>query len=281
MNSQDYANNASDIFVLPEAVVKIKQLIDDDAAPMEEIAQVINFDPAIMTQILKISNSALYKFPSQITTVSKAIRVIGTNAVYDLVLAYGVANAFKGVANNVVDLDLFWERAVSCSLLAKFFAEELSLDEPEKFFVCGLLHNLGELVVVRLTPEVAKACSKLSEENDPLSLQLAHLGFSYAEVGGNLLRLWGLPADIYQPIFKQHAAESKAETVAEKVIQLSVALALNNVHSDLYAPYDNIPAELYESLGLDTVSLDNALDFTNLQLMSAMALFTPSSFLLY
>ena len=96
MNAQDYASNASDIFVLPEAVVKIKQLIDDDAAPMEEIAQVINFDPAIMTRILKISNSALYKFPSQITTVSKAIRVIGTNAVYDLVLAYGVANAFKG-----------------------------------------------------------------------------------------------------------------------------------------------------------------------------------------
>jgi HD-like signal output (HDOD) protein len=281
MNAQDYANNACDIFVLPEAVVKIKQLIDDDAASMEEIAQVINYDPAIMTQILKISNSALYKFPSKITTVSKAIQVIGTNAVYDLVLAYGVANAFKDMPTNIVDLDRFWEQAISCSLLAKFLAEELSIKEPEKFFVCGLLHNLGELVVVRINPQVSEQCTEVSEENSPLSLQLKHLGFSYAEVGGRLLRLWGLPEGIYKPIFKQHASVYKAETIEEQIVQLSVALALNNVYKDVYAKHDNISPQLYEPLGLDLESLDNALDFTNLQLMSAIALFSPSSFALY
>lgn len=281
MDSQDYANNANDIFVLPEAVVKIKQLIDDDAAQMQDIAQVINYDPAIMTQILKISNSALYKFPNKITTVSKAIQVIGTNAVYDLVLAYGVANAFKGIPTSIVDLDRFWEQAVSCSLLAKFFAEELSIKEPEKFFVCGLLHNLGELVVVRLNPQAAEQCSAVSEENDPLSLQVSHLGFSYAEVGAKLLRLWGLPKDIYQPIFKQHVSKYKAEAIEEQIVQLSVALALNNVYKDIYGKYDNISAYMYESLGLDVENLDNALDFTNLQLISAMALFSPSSFSIY
>lgn len=281
MTAQDYANNASDIFVLPEAVVKIKQLIDDDAAPMEDIAQVINYDPAVMTQILKISNSALYKFPNKITTVTKAIQVIGTNAVYDLVLAYGVANAFKDIPTNVVDLDRFWERAVSCSLLAKFLAEELGVKEPEKLFVCGLLHNLGELVVVRLNPQLAEQCSAISAENTPLSLQSRHLGFSYAEVGGKLLRLWGLPKDIYQPIFKQHASQYKTETIEEQIIQLSVALALNNVHKDVFVLYDNITPQMYEPLGFDLENLDNALDFTNLQLMSAMALFSPSSFALY
>ena len=281
MDSQDYANNANDIFVLPEAVVKIKQLIDDDAAQMQDIAQVINYDPAIMTQILKISNSALYKFPNKITTVSKAIQVIGTNAVYDLVLTYGVANAFKDIPTNIVDLDRFWEQAVSCSLLAKFFAEELSIKEPEKFFVCGLLHNLGELVVVRLNPQAAEQCSEVSEENDPLSLQLGNLGFSYAEIGAKLLRLWGLPKDIYQPIYKQHSSKYKAETIEEQIVQLSVALALNNVYKDVYAKHDNISAQMYESLGLDLESLNNALDFTNLQLFSAMALFSPSSFSIY
>ena len=105
MNVRDYALNAGDVFVLPEAVMMIKQLIDDDATSVNEIADVINYDPAIMSQVLKISNSALYKFPSTITTVSKSIQVIGTRSIYDLVLAYGVANAVKSVALDIIDLE--------------------------------------------------------------------------------------------------------------------------------------------------------------------------------
>ena len=51
MNVRDYAVNAGDIFVLPEAVIKIKQLIDDDATSVDDIAYVINYDSVIMSQI--------------------------------------------------------------------------------------------------------------------------------------------------------------------------------------------------------------------------------------
>ncbi len=131
MNVQDYALNAGDVFVLPEAVMKIKQLIDDDATSVNDIADVINYDPAIMSQVLKISNSALYEFPSTITTVSKSIQVIGTQAIYALVIAYGVANAFKDINPDVINLEKFWEQGVNCALLCKYFAEEIGLNEPE------------------------------------------------------------------------------------------------------------------------------------------------------
>jgi HD-like signal output (HDOD) protein len=87
MNVQDYASNAGDAFELPEAVIKIKQLIGDDAIS----ADVINYDPDIMLQALKVSDSAQYSFSSTITTVAKSIQVIGTRSIYDLVLAYAVA----------------------------------------------------------------------------------------------------------------------------------------------------------------------------------------------
>jgi HD-like signal output (HDOD) protein len=159
MNAQDYAVNAGDIFVLPEVAIKVKKLIDDDATSMDDIAALINYDPAIMSQVLKISNSALYKFPNTITTVTKAIKVIGTRSIYDLVLAYGVSNAFKRLTPDIVDLDKFWEQGVSCALLCKYLAEEVGLIEPEKLFVCGLLHNIGELVLVQLNPEAANKWS--------------------------------------------------------------------------------------------------------------------------
>jgi HD-like signal output (HDOD) protein len=278
MNAQDYACKAESVFVLPDAVTKIKELIDDDATSMQEIADVINYDPAIMSRVLQISNSALYKFPSKITTVSKALQVIGTVSVYDLVLAYGVSNAFKEIDTDVIDLDRFWEQSVSCALLAKYFAEELSFKEPERLFVCGLLHNIGELVVGQLSPELVKKCESASDDHTHVQLQMKYLGFNYAEVGAKLLRLWGIPAAISGPIDRQHASLSDAESSDDKVLQLSYILALNNVNKGYNEPPTSIPAEVYESLGIKSECLEDAVDFTNLQLVGALALFNPATF---
>jgi HD-like signal output (HDOD) protein len=281
MNVRDYAVNAGDVFVLPEAVIKVKQLIDDDATSMDDIAEVINYDPAIMSQVLKISNSALYKFPNTITTVTKSIQVIGTRSIYDLVLAYGVANAFKDIAPDVVDLEKFWEQGVSCALLCKYLAEEVGLKESEKLFVCGLLHNLGELVMVQLNPDEAQKCAAISSENTPLMLQKKHLGFAYSELSYELLKLWGIPSDISQVVAQTHVSENAAQNTEEKIIQLAYLLALNNVNSELYSIHANITEDMYLGLGIDLDCVNNALDFSNLQLMSALALFSPSSFAMF
>lgn len=281
MNAQEYAVNAGDVLVLPEAVIKVKQLIDDDATSTDDIADVINYDPAIMSQVLKISNSALYKFPNTITTVSKSIQVIGTRSIYDLVLAYGVANAFKNIDPDVVDLDKFWEQGVNCALLCKYLAEEVGLKEPEKLFVCGLLHNLGELVLVQLNPDEAHNCAAISSHDTPLMLQKKHLGFSYVDISAELLQLWGIPSDISDIVSKTHVSEHTAKSKEEKIIQLAYLLALNNVHGELYSRHEGITEDMYESLGIDIESLNNALDFSNLQLMSALALFSPSSFAMF
>ncbi|WP_133470648.1 HDOD domain-containing protein [Paraglaciecola marina] len=280
MDLQDYVDNAGDIFVLPEAVIKIKQLIDDDAASLDDIAEVINYDPAIMTQVLKISNSALYKFPNTITTVSKAIQVIGTHSIYDLVLAYGVASAFKDIATDVIDLDKYWEESVFCGLLCKYLADELGLKEPEKLFVCGLLHNLGELVMVQLNPESAKKCMDISSKR-PLQQQKQHLGFSYVDISSRLLELWGIPSDIVRIVESTHGAQQEPMTQEQQVIQLGYLLALNNINNEHFSRFDGVTPEMYGVLNLDKESIDNAVDFSNLQLMSALALFSPSSFALF
>ncbi|MEO9945109.1 MAG: HDOD domain-containing protein [Paraglaciecola sp.] len=280
MDLQDYVDNAGDIFVLPEAVIKIKQLIDDDAASLDDIAEVINYDPAIMTQVLKISNSALYKFPNTITTVSKAIQVIGTHSIYDLVLAYGVASAFKDIATDVIDLDKYWEESVFCGLLCKYLADELGLKEPEKLFVCGLLHNLGELVMVQLNPENAKKCMDISSKR-PLQQQKQHLGFSYVDISSRLLELWGIPSDIVCIVASTHGGQQEPMTLEQQVIQLGYLLAINNINNEHFSRFDGITPEMYGVLNLDKESIDNAVDFSNLQLMSALALFSPSSFALF
>lgn len=220
-NAKDYAIHAGDVFVLPEAVTKIKSFIDDDKACVGEIAHLINYDPAIMSQVLKIANSAMYKFPNSISNVTKAIQVIGTRSVYDLVIAYGIANAFDIIDNDVVNLQTFWEQSAGLGLLAKYFAEEQGIKEPERLFMCGLLHNIGELVVVKFNPDVAKKCSAINPSESPLTLQLKYLGFSYADISVELLKLWGLPQVIYQPISCIHSHLHDAQSTVGQILKLS------------------------------------------------------------
>ena len=82
--------------------------------------------------------------------------------------------------------------------MCKYFAKELGLKEPEKLFVCGLLHNLGELILVQLNPEVANKCASVSSESTPLMLQKKHLSFSYVDISSELFKLWGIPKKFHK-----------------------------------------------------------------------------------
>jgi HD-like signal output (HDOD) protein len=135
--------------------------------------------------------------------------------------------------------------------------------------------------VVKLHPEKAIKCASISSENTPLMLQKKHIGFSYSDISSELLKLWGIPTDIAQIVEKTHVSELKAQTKEERIIQLAYLLALYNVNSDYYSIHADLSEEMYECLGLDIESVNNALDFSNLQLMSALALFSPSAFVIF
>lgn len=276
MNVSEYANQAGNIFVLPDTVVQIKELIDGNEASISDVADVISFDPALTVQLLKIANSALYNFPNTIDSVSKAIQVIGTRSVYDLVIAYGAANAFQRVDSQDIDLDLYWEQSINCALLAKYFADILSVPGAERLFVSGLLHNVGELVVYQLTPEVAIKCAKFSNKESPAAVQYKNLGFTYADISAALLQLWSIPEVIYAPIANLHNPDLPGnDAKEERILQLSYKLALENVYRDVYNGDSQLDPDYYQDLKLSLTDVRNALDYTNLQAMGVLAMFNP------
>lgn len=279
-NAVDIAKKVKDLFVLPDSVTRLKACLDDSAASMDDVGQIISLDPALTAQILKVANSALYKFRNEITTLTKALQVIGTRAAYDLALAYGVSQAFKDVEAKVIDLDRFWEQSVSAGLLAKFIGEQKKHREPERLFLAGLLHNIGELVIASQAPKVAQRCTAFNTRVTPAELQQAICGFSYAELSAELIKEWGIPQAIYAPIFTLHSTEASTD-LDVRILRLAYVLALDNAHHDVYPSYDNLVPHLHEDLGLSHEDLEDALDITNLQCLSVLSLFNPSGFMLY
>ena len=134
---------------------------------------------------------------------------------------------------------------------------------------------------MQIEPDTAAKCSSFTAQNCPVTLQTEHLGVTYAEISAELLKLWGIPSEIYGPIAHQHASLHEAQSHEEKILQLAANLALNNVYGEIYSRLDNIEPEQYEELNLDEEALEAGLDFTNMQLISTLAIFSPSTFSIY
>ncbi|RDV27472.1 HDOD domain-containing protein [Alteromonas aestuariivivens] len=281
MNVNELAANASELFVLPEAVTRIKECMDDHSASIDDIADIIAHDPGLTAQLLKVANSALYRFPNKVETISKALQVIGTRAAYDLALAYGVSHAFNDISAKVIDLDKYWEQSVSCGLLSKYLAEQKGQRESERYFVSGLLHNVGELVMVASHPEQARRCAAYNKQVTPSELQRAILGFTYAELSARLLMHWQIPQSIYRPVGRLHDVADSEQDTDTDILKLAYVLALDNVNADIYPSYHNLKEAYHESLNFSREDLEDALDITNLQCVSVISLFNPNSFMLY
>ena len=127
MNSREYALQANGSFALPDACLKIKALMEDESSGISDFADVISVDPSMTSRLLQIANSAIYSFPGEISTISRAITIIGTQAIYNMMLVDVTASAFKHFANQAIDLKRFWRMSIYCGLVTKNLAIKAGL----------------------------------------------------------------------------------------------------------------------------------------------------------
>jgi HD-like signal output (HDOD) protein len=275
MNAREYAEQANDIFVLSDSFVRIKELLDDDKATIDDIGDVILLDPALTAAILKLSNSSFFNYPGKIDTISKAMLVLGITEVYNLVIAYFTTKAFSKLVADADFLETFWRRTIDCALLVKYLGTFTHIKKVERLFVLGLLHNLGELVIQQLTPEKIPACQSNSIAKLPWQKQQQVLGFTFADCSAELLRFWRLPYCLIEPIgsqdqsdFEYLSDESKLLYIAKRVMLANDLFSANSIEQLLT---DTQLAELNLSFDI----LKSAKSFIDTERNSISAMLKP------
>lgn len=275
MNAQEYAIQANGSFALPDACFKVKSLMEEENSTIEDFANVIMVDPSMTSRLLQIANSAIYSFRGEISTISRAITIIGTQAIYNMMLVDVAASAFKHFSNQAIDLKRFWRMSVFCGLAAKNLGIQAGIRDIERLFVAGLLQNFGELLVAKITPEVAQQCEKYSNEQLPWAIQQRELGFTYTEISASLLKIWQIPEKIILPIRHFNEAQSIQINKDVKVLYLASRLALVDSHPEEFAYDDTVDESLCKSLNITTDELNEASEFATkeaeniLQIMNA------------
>ncbi|MFO7603176.1 MAG: HDOD domain-containing protein [Gammaproteobacteria bacterium] len=236
VTAESLLKNVSGLVSLPEVAMRVNAMVDDATCTADEVARVIETDPGLSTRVLGIANSAMYGYSREISTVHRAVMVLGTRQIRDLVLTTAAAQAFEHIPTNLISVDDFWHHSIYCGLLAKQIAAMTQTPHAETMFMAGLLHDIGHLIMFNQLPEQIHQI--LLETLQPEAEQLYQierrvLGFDHAEVGGALARLWTLPP-VLQEVIAFHHEPDRAQQFPQEVFLIHIA---NRVAALPYTEY--------------------------------------------
>ncbi|WP_416306090.1 HDOD domain-containing protein [Neptunicella sp. SCSIO 80796] len=281
MQAIDYAKNVTESFALPDVCIRIKELLDDDCSTADDIAEVVSLDPSLSLKLLKLANSALYNFPAEISTIGKAVNVIGAKALYNLVITETATSAFRHFENNAINLERFWQQSVYCSLVAKELASQAKIRDIERYFVIGLLHNFGELAVASQTPDKAALCEQYSDKMKPWQQQRSVLGYTYADVTAEILKLWGLPEELFRPIEHHNDVMWALDDQDTAILNAASRIALSIVHPDKYSQTKILNPEIIKSFDLHAEEVVEASQYARMEAYNILVIMNPELFLIH
>src|SRR5437763_673857 len=163
---QQAVRKVTTIATLPEVTAKIVQTVEDPKSTAAQLHKIVAHDPALVTRILKVVNSAFYGLPGQIGSVERAIVLLGLNAVKNIAVAASLGQLFRGVklCEGYTAKDL-WSHCIAVAVTARELAKQLKHPFADEAFLAGLIHDVGILVSLHVQPEKLKlVCEKVQKE---------------------------------------------------------------------------------------------------------------------
>lgn len=217
MSYQDLIKVESIPPLAPTAARLLAMAADPDV-DVDALAQVIERDPPLAARVLGIANSAFYAPSQPVTRVKSAIvTVLGLDMVRNLAFGMALTGGLSTAACPRFDLTHYWVMALGTADLASGLARASNLPqapEPDATYLAGLLHNLGELLLVHLWPgEMSEALARVEREpSAPLvDVERALIGVDHWRAGAFLARHWQLPAVIAETIGHFELADAPAD----------------------------------------------------------------------
>ncbi|MGR9073928.1 MAG: HDOD domain-containing protein [Gammaproteobacteria bacterium] len=187
--------------------LELNKTFADETKSMADAGKVIEKDPGLSARLLKIVNSAFYGFPCQISTITRAITLIGVRELQNLILTTLIIDKFSELPGGMLSMKEFWSASMRCGLIARELSQHRKLAEAaESIFICGLLHDMGLLVLYRRIPELARQAGLMAEFRgiEDIRAEREVIGFDRYQVGSELAKHWKLPEIIAQTI-KNHS----------------------------------------------------------------------------
>jgi len=214
---------------LPAIVTKVMAVTANSESSASDLMEVILPDQSMCSAILKVANSAFFGVPRGVSTVERAVVVLGFEEIKNIIIGKAIFASFPQInKENRHTISLFWEHAFTCGLAAKIIAEGLHLS-PSEFFIAGLIHDIGKLAMLMTFPHdysILGEISNLSHFSITTEEQ-ASFSISHDKVGLQLGHRWLLPEQLVMAMGYHHMPEkAPSHRSYPLIIQMADLLSL-------------------------------------------------------
>jgi putative nucleotidyltransferase with HDIG domain len=209
---------------IPDIYYKIIAAINDPETSLDDIAQIVSKDITLSAKVLQLVNSSFYSLRQKVDTLTWALALIGTNQLINIVSGVSAVSFFKNIPSQLMDMASFWEHSIACGttarLLGGYFNRRV---DAERFFVAGLLHDIGRLILLQNLPG---ACLELFQrarkENIFLFIAEAQkFGMDHSHIGAKMAFHWNLPETLVDMIKGHHFPEKVKYSFEASIINLA------------------------------------------------------------
>lgn len=261
---------------LPAIYARINEAIMKPSSSSHDIAELISKDTSLAARLLKLVNSAFYGYPSRIDSLARAVSIVGTNQLSMLAFGIDVVSAFKAIPRDYINMDAFWRHSILCGILARLIASQKNIQNTERLFLAGMLHDIGRLIIYHYAPQCAIEILEQACQTGELLIQVEEeiLGGDHAEIGGQLLQIWRLPQSLEVAVrhhHEPHLSQNGLETAIVHVADVAAKALGIGTSGDLFVP--PLKAAAWKQMGLSVNGLEPIVDQAQRQLEETFSLF--------
>lgn len=201
---------------MPATAAKLMPLLQNPDANTAQIEEIMKYDPGLTANILKLTNSAYFGLPSQVSSVRQAIMLLGWRRLLQLVMTMCMSALMKKpVPGYGLPRGELWRHSVAVSVAANTVVSALSLSEADEVFTAALLHDIGKLVLGTYVNQDLDQIEQIVDKG--ISFDVAEyivLGTNHAEIGARILEQWSLPQELVNAVSRHHTPESCRDACA-------------------------------------------------------------------
>lgn len=222
----DLTRDLDDLPSLPAVVMELLGSVDQEDADLSLLAKKVALDGALTAKTLRLANSSAYGLQVKATTIGQAMAYLGFEATRNLIMAAAMTGCFPSGRCPSFDDKAFWRLSIATACCARVLARHMHFNQ-DVAFTAGLLHGIGQLVLVMRYPEQYDAVlrERARLDTDLLATERATLGVDHVTAGVALAEHWEFSATLHQALAFYGQPETPGAGFLATIVHVANAVA--------------------------------------------------------
>jgi len=262
---------------LPTSVTKVLEICNNPQTSPADLNHVISLDPVLVGRVLKLINSAYYGLGKPVTSLARAIIMLGINTVKNLALSTAVMGQISSKKNSQgLNMEGFWRHSLCVGVSAKLLAKKRGVDIKmiEEFFTAGLLHDIGKIPLNAVLLKDYMLTVSVADRNRETLIRAEQesLGLNHCSAGAMIATAWKLDGAVRDTIVNHHNYEEYSGDYKEVLYSVAAANRFASISEIGFAGDrhpDPLPAAIWEALNVSKDVFDEIVENVNSEIEKA------------